>query len=940
MGITVSSGLLKNEHRCLSYRKGNTVDLVSEKKNHYVNAVLMKETLKKFAGKSFTRSEVEDFVAEKKGELGVELEMKEIEVYAFLSEFFTIMSRYIDEENKKGFKDELDYELYPAEKVIDCFGLDVSTTPDCIFFKKDNSIEIVKYKYSKPYITQSGNVRDASAYRSLELYAMLRYGRAVAKEMGLRGNITISASYYYLKKKKDNASKSEYEPVYFSKSGSSVIFITEQIMDFGGVAEEVFGNNADDIFGPQFKAFIQGEDCLGSEHCDNCSFKSSCFYKDLPEKATFEELKKPGVGVKLTPNEVQSKAIAFNSGLARIIAGAGTGKTFVVKSSAVELIKNGVPLKDMLFITFTDAGAKEMKGRIENSLKELNLDINMDELKITTFNSFGYDVIKKEFAKFGFTAPPSVIDDIDKCSIIEKLLNDHYVLNDRVIEGLDLTKMNFASFKAAGAVFVVKEIFDIMKTYTLGKKNVEEILDRAKYKLTEEIILECIDFYDVYEKYCKDENLITYDDQETMLLELFKMEPEYVNLLGYKHIYVDEFQDTSERQLKIIKWLVSNKFFKSLMVVGDDSQAIFSFRNTSPKNIVNFFKLMNKKEKDFEVRKFGTKEMFDFHLLENYRSVPSIVNLANKINEINRTRVDKNLVAKLDDTGFEPVIEVFTHKDVEYKYIADNIEKEIQAGELPHNICVIQATRKGLLETQKLLDLKGIKTVLLNPEYVLENHKVLAFLKLADAYKTPSNTANYIDYINALTKGKYLTLSNEEKYDKISKLEEMMSSLNLLDENEKYHVFKNIALAIADDDELYEDFVKKVFRKRTLAGVIEYMRAFAKYGAFVTYKKVHSYIGAVNLCTAHSSKGLEWKSVYNSISDFHNTSFKDEDEEEEKRRLFFVAITRAREKLTITGMKTAYSKTQMVGKDKETILIPNMFLKNALAVTGKTSLMD
>ena len=116
------------------------------------------------------------------------------------------------------------------------------------------------------------------------------------------------------------------------------------------------------------------------------------------------------------------------------------------------------------------------------------------------------------------------------------------------------------------------------------------------------------------------------------MLDLYYIIPDYFRNTGIKHVIVDEFQDSNLRQLNVIKCICQSQVITSLMVVGDDAQAIYGFRDTSPENIVNFFQLMGIQGKDF-------------NLLENFRSAPGVINFANKILRNNKIKMDKKLIA-------------------------------------------------------------------------------------------------------------------------------------------------------------------------------------------------------------------------------------------------------------------------------------------------------
>ena len=926
------SGDLKFSNRCLTKRGLDVLsDLENEKGNEYKLSTILKETLRfflndknKYSYKALT--EYVYILAEEK-ELFFPSEAAK---KAYLEKFIICFNRYYKAELLRYFKNSYNFEAYPSERTINCFGLDVSITPDIIFYG-NNEIEIVKYKCGKPNITENGRVQDKSVQTSLEIYAMLKYGRQCAVEADLQGTVTIKAAYYYLQKPDDDFKNCKIAGEYFTKTKKSNIGIEEKIFEFN-TAMMTSTPNLDGQFAPQFEAFIKGSACKGSDVCESCSLKSVCSYRDLPEKVEFKDVSKKSIK-DLSLNKVQTAAISFKRGVARINAGAGSGKTLVTALRAVNLMSEGVNPKNILLITFTDAGAKEMKERIEAYSTEYDVPFDVSELTVTTFNAFAYNIVKKEYARLGFTDVPTVIDDVEKSMIVESILN-----NTSQIEGLDYVNFDMDMYKAAGAVALVKHIFELIKINNFSNipGDVSQIIEKSKYHVTEEIIDKIFPLYDDYERKLKMENLIDYSDQELLMFELFEIESNYLERFGIKHIFVDEFQDSSEEQMRFIKKLMTTKSFESLMVVGDDSQAIYSFRNTSPKNIITFFDVINEPDPDFEVRHIDEEDMFDFFLLENYRSTPAIIQFANELNKINLNRIDKNLIAKNKNNGFSPEALAFNNKEEEYAHIIKTIKMELANGRKSNDICFIAATRSELLEVQKRLDLEGVQSLLLNPEYVLENPKVLALLALSHAIKNPECTEEIMIYLNAFYEGKILEMDKTEILSAVNKIKNVMIALSEANDNDKLKVFKKYAEAIANDDELYIDFFNKVFKRKDFDKLMKYLMGFERFGKSVTYKRIENYTGAVILTTAHSSKGLEWPVVINSISKYHTGQFKNDEDEEEKRRLFFVSITRAKERLVVTGQIVAYRETIKEKSESYSIPVPNIFMDNAVNIlTGQ-----
>lgn len=223
-------------------------------------------------------------------------------------------------------------------------------------------------------------------------------------------------------------------------------------------------------------------------------------------------------------------------------------------------------------------------------------------------------------------------------------------------------KANEAYLK--GGLAITKKIFDIFKSNRIVSITDETLefvlkkLDVDKKNITRETLEKLMLLYQEYNKKLIEENYLEYADQEWMVIDLYRMIPEYFRSTGIKHVIVDEFQDSNLRQLSIIKCLCQSSVITSLMVVGDDAQAIYGFRDTSPKNIIHFFDLM-------------CCQGQDFNLLANFRSVPGVINFANKILRNNKEKMEKNLVATRPDNGMIPVVQ---------GYLSERVLRECRKG--------------------------------------------------------------------------------------------------------------------------------------------------------------------------------------------------------------------------------------------------------------------
>ena len=316
------------------------------------------------------------------------------------------------------------------------------------------------------------------------------------------------------------------------------------------------------------------------------------------------------------------------------------------------------------------------------------------------------------------------------------------------------------------------------------------------------------------------------------------------------------------------------------MVVGDDAQAIYGFRDTSPENIINFFQLMGIQGKDF-------------NLLENFRSAPGVINFANKILRNNKIKMDKKLIATRPDNGYIPTVQGYFDTSTEYADIANAIEKDIANGKNPRDIAFIAMSK--------------IPCILLIPEITSENSKVQACVSLMNYLIHPEENADVdiATYLNALCRGKFFELTDIQQNEYLNQYHEYVKNFSQFSDEDKKNAFWQMAdLLKIEPDEVYEHFLEVVDHNKTWGKICHYFYNFKVYGSEDSFSKKLPYPG-VALTTAHSSKGLEWDIVYNSITKYDNKLIRYDSrltELEERRRLLFVSATRAREELHVSGL--------------------------------------
>lgn len=832
------------------------------------------------------------------------------------------MIRYIDR--------YLDWEKrvpqFPKPKVLDLWGTEVQCAPDVVFDDGMGILEVVRFFFRKPDVTVKGNKRDFSAKNSLELYALWRYGETLVQPGQTK---CVSAQFLYMRRDDEKGAYMFPEFAVFeaTKTGKVKPNPGKNIVPL----EWVTKNNGDytsewhEHFHALMNDYIVGvhEAECGDEQCKTCDFHRLCSYK-RPPKALEEDIAKKPV-TDLTLSIAQEEAIYFRNGIARVNACAGAGKTLVMALFVVTLLAEGMAPEAILCITFTDAGARELRERIARYADAFDLEVNVAKLRCMTFNGFGNDIIAENYEACGYTRPPRVVDPVDRKHIIDKRLSSM-----DPIPGLDYEQYDCNQPNCKGALAVVSDVFDKIKSEYCGvldgdrlreivpKELAAFIKDPAAYDQMASL------FYQ-FDADLRLANLIEYADQEAMLQELLQKDPYLLDDFGFQALIVDEFQDSSPMQLKLVHQLTMCPSFQTLEIAGDDSQSIFAFRGADPKNILEFFDRLNVPAKDRN----------DLFLTENYRSAPSILEFANKINALNKNRVIKDLVATRPDNGKPVIVKGFhntSDKETgEYPWIVDEIQKRLDAGIAPEDIAVIAATRVELLTLAGMLFERGIASVLLCPEPMLDNSRVQAAIALFHALKDPYQTQEIAVYLNGCYNGTLLDQDDEVVEQVINEFANRVRTEYWPGDDATKVAFIDESLDLLDlelEDGILMNFRERLDRLKTAKQKAEYCALFERFGG-EAMKRPGRYPGVV-LTTAHSSKGLEWPVCFVVVDKFDNKRDKDT---EERRRLLFVAATRARDELIVTGKYVAYTKKENEN-DKTATPVYNRYLKEAHEVCG------
>ena len=599
-------------------------------------------------------------------------------------------------------------------------------------------------------------------------------------------------------------------------------------------------------------------------------------------------------------NNEQKKAATFKDGPCLVIAGAGSGKTKVLTTRIANLIENGVKPYNILAITFTNKAAGEMRERVNNI-------INAHDAFIGTFHSFGLKIIRENSALFNLTSAFTLIDTEDQTSIIKKIMKDINITDKMISPAFIKSKISF------------------IKNNMLSDSEIANFLISENEKIAVKIYYE-------YEKILKRNNTLDFDDLLKKPVELFNSNKEVLEKYQdkFKYILIDEYQDTNEVQYKLVK-LLSKKYL-NLFVVGDPSQSIYAFRGANYQNILNF-------EKDF-------KGCTVIKLPQNYRSTQTILDAANEVISHNKQRKDLDLFSDLGQGVKIKYIRTF-NDSMENKRVVDEIQKLYEEGYSRKDMAIFYRTNAQSRSIEDALVKANIPYKVFGSFYFYKRKEIkdlLAYLKLI---ANPSDDVSLERVINEpkrkigdktienlREKARILNISMFEAIDSGKELEFKNLILNLIEISKDTSITGLIdkTLELSKMKETYEND-KSLESDIRLENLMEFRSVSETYEKETGNVNLSDFLmevslvsdaaeystdaDAVTLMTVHSAKGLEFKVVFiigleENIMPISKALYDDEELEEE-RRLMYVAITRAKEKLYLlnAGRRMLYGNMQM-----------------------------
>lgn len=592
-------------------------------------------------------------------------------------------------------------------------------------------------------------------------------------------------------------------------------------------------------------------------------------------------------------SNAQSRAIAHGTGPAMVLAGPGSGKTLVITQRTKYLIEQyGVNPQEILVITFTKAAAQEMRLRFSAVSRASGVTFG-------TFHSVFFGILRQAY----HFSSANILTEEKKYQILRQLMRENGLAAENEKEMLpDL----------ASEISVVKnEQIDLQHYYS--KSCPEEAFRHI---------------YEKYEEIHKRQGMLDFDDMLVYTFELFRQRKDILAAWQrrFRHILVDEFQDINMIQYRILRMLAEPE--NNLFIVGDDDQSIYRFRGAKPEIMLNF-------GKDYP----NAQQIL---LDRNFRSQPAIVKSSLLVIEENEKRFKKNI--QYVRKGSNAVdIQEFDNQEHESLYLVRCIKKSLEQGLQMKDIAVLFRTNQGAGPfAQRLMEF-NIPFVMRDALPNIYEHwiaqDIFAYLHLA---RTRLDRAQFLQVMNRpkryigrdsidapVISFETLRTCYEDKEWMIDRIDRMEIDLRLLTGMTPYAAVNYIRHGIGYEEYIKEYAAARRMKAEELTELLDEIQQSAKPYRTIEewFEKIEEYAAkleekrsaskkeedAIMLATLHGSKGLEFKEVFLVDVNEGNIPYKKASAQadfEEERRLFYVGMTRAKDKLHIFYVKERYGKEQ------------------------------
>jgi len=641
-------------------------------------------------------------------------------------------------------------------------------------------------------------------------------------------------------------------------------------------------------------------------------------------------------------NEQQLAAVTAPPGPILVIAGAGSGKTRTLTFRVAYLLENGIDPRNILLLTFTNKAAREMLGRVANSLP-----IDASGLWGGTFHSVGNRILRRHGSALGYSSGFTIMDREDQKDLIDTVVAG---------AGIDPKEIRFPKGD------VLAEIFSFVVN---TEKPLEELL-AEKFPYFLPLLDKIRDVHERYEKKKKTTNSMDFDDLLEKTLSMFQQHERIAEVYRqqFQFILVDEYQDTNKIQADLVDLLARDH--RNVMVVGDDAQSIYSWRGANFQNILEFPK------------RYPDAQVFKIEM--NYRSVPEILEVANAAITANIQQFRKQLSPTRESKTLKPALVALRDGSEQAQFVAQRILQLRDENVDLNDIAVLYRAHYHAVELQLELSRRGIpyqitsgirffeqahiKDVTSFIRFVANPRDEVAFNRMVKLLPGIGNrTAENLwqawaadSVVAGVDRGSEKASpsagGNAPGYSERllamhvpAKSKKMWTQLaHTLDEitpggqpNPPSEMITSVVEAIYDDYAKV-NFTNYELRREDLDQLAVFARQFKDVHEFLSQLALISNVDAeatsvqgadkeaVNLSTVHQAKGLEFHTVFVIwLTDGmfpSSRSLNTRDALEEERRLFYVAITRARDELYLT-----YPQMRLSGGYGDVFQRPSRFLQ-------------
>jgi len=633
-------------------------------------------------------------------------------------------------------------------------------------------------------------------------------------------------------------------------------------------------------------------------------------------------------------NEQQKKAVLHTDGALLIIAGAGAGKTKTITHRIVHLIESGVEPNKILAITFTNKASKEMRDRVSSLIKESGVvhgeEAFFNRPFVSTFHSLGVHILREKGKYIGVPKNFTILDQTETLATLKE-----------AIKIRDFDPKTYEPRK-------IHHIISKQKNDLVSLENFTENAGDNYFSRT------LISIWGKYEELLKERKSLDFDDLIQKSVFLLRKEKEVQQYYQNKwtHIHIDEYQDTNSAQYELSRLLVDEK--QNICVVGDVDQNIYGWRGADIKNLLNF-------EKDY-------RETTTVLLEQNYRSTQTILSVANQVIKKNKLRVEKNLFTKKGEGDKISFFDAYNEGD-EARFIAREALNLIKEGISPSEIAILYRANFQSRTLEEAFLTVGTPYQVLGVKFFerKEVKDILSYLKASLNQDSLYDIKRIINVpvrgIGKVTLAKVFAGTESElppkMQEKIAEFRKILNEIKKESEEKKTSELIKFILKRSGIEKMLKEGNEE--EQERLENIRELVTLATKYDLYPPEEGLERLLSdaalatdqdslekpneAVKLMTVHSSKGLEFSHVF--ISGLEQDLFphknidgteKNKEDKEEERRLFYVAITRTKEKLYLSfaAMRTIFGSQQMNTPSEFLSDIDEEFLEPAREGRGKT----